>query len=206
MECEGLVLICCTGHEGWKNMLLEIEEKVLALTELSVRSDNLLREGRTETRAEAEQLAARLRTLKGGLLELQRMLQDKQLNIQGSLQEPEDSESDSSPSSSPSVQDWLAQARTTRTQHHEDSLQRQKNRYLCVFLKELEEQLAEQKKLLQSVASRGEEILIQQASPSSARYLRDTTPIKVCFNKPTTNHRCVRSLQHNRTILTCSFV
>lgn len=37
-------------------------------------------------------------------------------------------------------------------------------------LQELEEQLAEQKKLLQSVASRGEEILIQQASPSSARY------------------------------------
>lgn len=34
---------------------------------------------------------------------------------------------------------------------------------------ELEEQLAEQKKLLQSVASRGEEILIQQASPSVAR-------------------------------------
>lgn len=37
-------------------------------------------------------------------------------------------------------------------------------------LQELEEQLAEQKKLLQSVASRGEEILIQQASPSSSRY------------------------------------
>ncbi|MED6238399.1 hypothetical protein ATANTOWER_020000, partial [Ataeniobius toweri] len=150
-----------------QNMLLEIEEKVLALTELSVRSENLLREGRTETRAEAEQLAARLCTLKGGLLELQRMLQDKQLNIQGSLQEPEDSESDSSLSSSPSVQDWLAQARTTRTQHHEDSLQRQK---------ELEEQLAEQKKLLQSVASRGEEILIQQASPSSASTTEPFSP------------------------------
>lgn len=38
------------------------------------------------------------------------------------------------------------------------------------FWQELEEQLAEQKKLLQSVASRGEEILIKQASPSSARY------------------------------------
>lgn len=38
-------------------------------------------------------------------------------------------------------------------------------------LQELEEQLAEQKKLLQSVASRGEEILIQQASPSSSRYV-----------------------------------
>lgn len=65
-----------------QSMLLEIEEKVLALTELSVHSENLLREGRTDTRAEAEQLAARLRTLKGGLLELQKMLQDKQLNIQ----------------------------------------------------------------------------------------------------------------------------
>lgn len=38
-----------------------------------------------------------------------------------------------------------------------------------VQFQELEEQLAEQKKLLQSVASRGEEILIQQASPSVAR-------------------------------------
>lgn len=65
-----------------QSMLLEIEEKVLALTELSVRSENLLREGRADTRAEAEQLAARLRTLKGGLQELQRMLQDKQLSIQ----------------------------------------------------------------------------------------------------------------------------
>lgn len=52
-----------------------------------------------------------------------------------------------------------------------------------VVLKELEEQLAEQKKLLQSVASRGEEILIQQASPSSARYLSDATLIRLCFNK-----------------------
>uniref|UniRef100_UPI0037E92F69 nesprin-1 isoform X2 n=1 Tax=Semicossyphus pulcher TaxID=241346 RepID=UPI0037E92F69 len=142
-----------------QNMLLEIEEKVLALSELSMHSENLLLEGRTETREEAEQLARKLRTLKGGLLELQRMLQDKQINIQGSLQEQEDSESDSSLSQSPSVQDWLAQARTTRSQQHQDSLQRQR---------ELEEQLAEQKKLLQSVASRGEEILIQQASPSSA--------------------------------------
>lgn len=65
-----------------QNMLVEIEEKVLALTELSVRSENLLREGRTDTRGEAEELAARLRTLKGGLMELQRMLQDKQLNMQ----------------------------------------------------------------------------------------------------------------------------
>lgn len=116
------------------------------------------------------------------------------LVLQGSLQEQEDSESDSSLSQSPSVQDWLAQARTTRSQQHEDSLQRQRVHFnilyffpcispqsplqqrlwpgLCCYVafQELEEQLAEQKKLLQSVASRGEEILIQQASPSSVRY------------------------------------
>nr|XP_057913481.1 nesprin-1 isoform X6 [Doryrhamphus excisus] len=141
-----------------QNMLLDIEEKVLALSELSVHSENLLLEGRAETRADVERLARKLRTLKGGLLELQRMLQDKRNNMQGSLQEQEDSESDSSLSQSPSVQDWVAQARTTRSQQHQDSLQSQR---------ELEEQLAEQKKLLQSVASRGEEILIQQASPGA---------------------------------------
>lgn len=65
-----------------QNMLLEIEEKVLALSELSVHSENLLRGGRTDTREEAEHLARKLCTLKGGLLELQRMLQDKQSNIQ----------------------------------------------------------------------------------------------------------------------------
>lgn len=65
-----------------QNMLLEIEEKVLALSELTLRSENLLLEGRTDTREEAEHLAQRLRTLKGGLLELQRMLQDKQNSIQ----------------------------------------------------------------------------------------------------------------------------
>lgn len=65
-----------------QNMLLEIEEKVLALSELSMHSENLLLEGRTETREEAEQLARKLRILKGGLLELQKMLQDKQITIQ----------------------------------------------------------------------------------------------------------------------------
>lgn len=65
-----------------QNMLLEIEEKVLALSELSIQSENLLLEGQTDMREDAEQLARRLRTLKGGLLELQRMLQDKQMNIQ----------------------------------------------------------------------------------------------------------------------------
>lgn len=50
------------------------------------------------------------------------------LDGQESLQEQEDSESDSSLSQSPSVQDWLAQARTTRSQQHLDSLQRQRVR------------------------------------------------------------------------------
>ena len=41
---------------------------------------------------------------------------------------------------------------------------------VCVYVQELEEQLAEQKRLLQCVATRGEEIMIQQASPSGSRY------------------------------------
>lgn len=68
-----------------QNMLLEIEEKVLALSELSRDSENLLLEGRPENRDDAEQLTRKLRTLKGSLLELQRMLQDKQINIQVGL-------------------------------------------------------------------------------------------------------------------------
>ncbi len=69
-----------------QNMLLEIEEKVLALSVLSRHSENLLLEGRPENREDAEQLARKLRTLKGSLLELQRMLQDKQINIQVGLE------------------------------------------------------------------------------------------------------------------------
>lgn len=65
-----------------QNMLLEIEQKVVALSELSVHSENLLMEGKTQTKEEAEQLAMKLRTLKGSLLELQRVLQDKQISIQ----------------------------------------------------------------------------------------------------------------------------
>lgn len=65
-----------------QNMLLEIEQKVVALSELSMHSESLLLEGRAETREDGEQLARKLRTLKGSLLELQRMLQDKQINIQ----------------------------------------------------------------------------------------------------------------------------
>lgn len=65
-----------------QNMLLEIEEKVQALSELAMHSENLLLEGRADTREEAEQLARKLRTLKASLLELQRILQDKQINIQ----------------------------------------------------------------------------------------------------------------------------
>ncbi|RXM34120.1 Nesprin-1 [Acipenser ruthenus] len=140
------------------HMLLEIELKVVSLSELSVHSETLLMEGKVHTREEAEQLAHKLRTLKGSLLELQRMLQDKQINIQGTLQEKEDSEPSSALCQSPSIQEWLAQARTTRSQRHQDSLQRQR---------ELEEQLAEQKKLLQSVASRGEELLSQQTATKS---------------------------------------
>lgn len=69
-----------------QNMLLDIEEKVQALSELSVRGENLLLlQGRAETRAEAERLARRLRTLKGGLLELQKMLQDKHADMQVGL-------------------------------------------------------------------------------------------------------------------------
>lgn len=65
-----------------QNMLLEMEEKVLALSELTMHSDNLLLEGRAETREEAEHLAGKLGMLKCSLLELQRMLQDKMSNIQ----------------------------------------------------------------------------------------------------------------------------
>lgn len=65
-----------------QNMLREIGEKVQALSELSMRSENLLLEARTDTREEAAQLAGKLRALKAGLLELQRILQDKQINIQ----------------------------------------------------------------------------------------------------------------------------
>lgn len=65
-----------------QNMLLEIEEKVLALSELSLHSEALLLEGRPETRDEAEQLSRKLRTLRSSLVELQRMLQEKQMNIQ----------------------------------------------------------------------------------------------------------------------------
>lgn len=65
-----------------QNMLLDIEEKVLTLSELSLHNEALLLEGRPETKDEAEQLARKLRTLKGSLVELQRMLQNKQINIQ----------------------------------------------------------------------------------------------------------------------------
>lgn len=63
-------------------MLVEIEQKVVALSELSVHNENLLLEGKAHTKDEAEQLAGKLRRLKGSLLELQRALHDKQLNMQ----------------------------------------------------------------------------------------------------------------------------
>ncbi|XP_049657213.1 nesprin-1 isoform X17 [Accipiter gentilis] len=140
-----------------QNMLVEIEQKVVALSELSVHNENLLMEGKAHTKDEAEQLAVKLRTLKGSLLELQRVLHDKQINIrQGSLQEKEESDLDFVSSQSPSVQEWLAQARTTRSQQQQSTLQQQK---------ELEQELEEQKNLLRSVACRGEEILTQQGAP-----------------------------------------
>lgn len=69
-----------------QNMLQEIEQRVVALSELTMRSESLLLEGRQEMRMDmredAEQLARKLRRLKGSLLELQKMLQDKHINIQ----------------------------------------------------------------------------------------------------------------------------
>uniref|UniRef100_A0A8C1YUK6 Spectrin repeat containing, nuclear envelope 1a n=1 Tax=Cyprinus carpio TaxID=7962 RepID=A0A8C1YUK6_CYPCA len=140
-----------------QNMLLEIEQKVLCLSELSVHSESLLMEGKAGTRGDAEQLSLKLHSLKSSLLELQRLLQDKQTHIQGSLQEQEDTESDSSLSQSPNMMDWLSQARSTRNQQHQDTVQRQR-------------QLGEQKKLLQSVASRGEEIISQRTTPNGERF------------------------------------
>ncbi|XP_060128741.1 nesprin-1 isoform X4 [Zootoca vivipara] len=143
-----------------QNMLVEIEQKVVALSELSVHNENLLMEGKAHTKDEAEQLAIKLRTLKGSLLELQRVLHDKQITIQqGTTQEKEECEPDLATSQGPSVQEWLLQARTTRSQQQQSSLQRQK---------ELEKELAEQKNLLRSVASRGEEILTQQSASENS--------------------------------------
>lgn len=63
-------------------MLAEIEQKVAVLSQLSVHSENLLLEGKAHTKDEAEQLAVKLRALKGSLVELQRALHDRQLNMQ----------------------------------------------------------------------------------------------------------------------------
>lgn len=46
--------------------------------------------------------------------------------FKGSLQEQEDTESDSSLSQSPNMMDWLSQARSTRNQQHQDTVQRQR--------------------------------------------------------------------------------
>ena len=66
----------------FQNMLFEIERKVASLSELSIHSESLLLEGRAGTKGEAEQLTMKLQSLKDSLLELQRMLQDKQVDIQ----------------------------------------------------------------------------------------------------------------------------
>uniref|UniRef100_A0A480VEC9 Nesprin-1 isoform X8 n=1 Tax=Sus scrofa TaxID=9823 RepID=A0A480VEC9_PIG len=142
-----------------QNMLVEIEQKVVALSELSVHNENLLLEGKAHTKDEAEQLAGKLKTLKGSLLELQRALHDKQLHMQGTAQEKEETDADLAATQSPGVQEWLAQARTAWTHQRQSSLQQQK---------ELEQELAEQKSLLRSVASRGEEILTQHSAAETA--------------------------------------
>lgn len=138
-----------------QNMLVEIEQKVVALSQLSVHNENLLLEGKAHTKEEAEQLAVKLRLLKGSLGELQRALHDRQLDMQGVTQEKEENDVDFTDTQSPGVQEWLAQARTTRTHQRQSSLQQQK---------EFEQELAEQKSLLRSVASRGEEILTQHST------------------------------------------
>uniref|UniRef100_A0AAR2ILP8 Spectrin repeat containing, nuclear envelope 1b n=1 Tax=Pygocentrus nattereri TaxID=42514 RepID=A0AAR2ILP8_PYGNA len=68
-----------------QNMLLEIEQKVLCLSELSVHSESLLLEGKAGMRGDAEQLTLKLHSLKASLLELQRILQDKHTHIQVSI-------------------------------------------------------------------------------------------------------------------------
>ncbi|XP_060687754.1 nesprin-1-like isoform X2 [Hemiscyllium ocellatum] len=139
-----------------QNMLVEIEQKVASVSELSMNSENLLLEGKPQTREQAEHLIEKLRNLKGSLVELQKMLQDRRISIKhGVVQEKEDTEIDFTFRPSPSVQEWLAQARASRYQHQQNSLQRQK---------ELEQQLAEQKNLLRSVASSGEKIMTQQSN------------------------------------------
>lgn len=68
-----------------QNMLVEIEQKVVVLSQLSVHNENLLLEGKAHRKDEAEQLAVKLRRLKGSLVELQRTLHDRQLNMQVSM-------------------------------------------------------------------------------------------------------------------------
>lgn len=68
-----------------QNMLMEIEQKVLCLSELSVHSESLLLEGKAGMRGDAEQLTLKLHSLKASLLELQRILQDKHTHIQVSV-------------------------------------------------------------------------------------------------------------------------
>lgn len=76
-RCDSFALVL-----SLQNMLMEIEQKVVALSQLSVHNENLLLEGKAHTKDEAEQLAGKLRMLKGSLLELQRALHDRQLHMQ----------------------------------------------------------------------------------------------------------------------------
>ena len=74
-----------------QNMLLEIEERVLSLAELSLHSQSLLQtkgggggggEAGHTSKEEAERLAGKLVTLKDSLEELQGMLLERQGSIQ----------------------------------------------------------------------------------------------------------------------------
>lgn len=90
-----------------QNMLVEIEQKVVVLLELLVYNENLLLEGKVYIKDEVEQLVGKLRRFKGSLLELQRVLYDKQFNMQGIVQEKEESDVDLIVMQSFGVQEWL---------------------------------------------------------------------------------------------------
>jgi len=57
-------------------------------------------------------------------------------------------------------------------------------------MQELEEQLGEQKKLLLSVASRGEEILSQRTTPNGDRSVLFTCPLSTCSDLSLAHYNC----------------
>lgn len=66
-----------------QNMLVEIEQKVVVLLQLFVYNENLLLEGKVYIKEEVEQLVVKLRLFKGSFGELQRVLYDRQFDMQG---------------------------------------------------------------------------------------------------------------------------